>query len=79
MTRSIHGHKVMDFMVELGGLTEAELISAIEAHFGDSQRFHTCKANDLNAQELLAFLKMKGKLVASGSHWQLAAGQQCDH
>ncbi|MGL4474399.1 MAG: YecH family metal-binding protein [Shewanella sp.] len=80
MTQSIHGHKVMDFMVELGPKVELDLIAAIQHQFGASQRFHTCSATDLDVKALLDFLKTKGKLVAiEGEQWQLAAGQKCDH
>lgn len=42
---SIHGHEVLNMMIESGEqYTHASLEAAIKARFGEQARFHTCSA-----------------------------------
>lgn len=59
---SIHGHEVMEMMLESpAGLTRAELEAAVAARFGVAARFHTCSREDLSISELVDFLTDAGK------------------
>ena len=54
MSQSIHGHEVMEMMLEEGGhFTRASLREAIEARFGADARFHTCSASEMDAEALI--------------------------
>ena len=54
---SIHGHEVLNMMIESGEqYTHASLEAAIKARFGEQARFHTCSAEGMTAGELVAFL-----------------------
>ena len=58
---SIHGHEVLNMMIESGEqYSNASLEAAITARFGEQARFHTCSAADMSAAELVAFLAAKG-------------------
>lgn len=57
---SIHGHKVLE-MMQGKSFTEESLISTIQQDFGVDAQFHTCSAQGMDAQALVAFLKDKGK------------------
>ncbi len=57
---SIHGHEVLQ-MMEGNSYTELSLLAAIEQRFGKHAKFHTCSKTDMNASELIAFLKVKAK------------------
>lgn len=81
MTDSIHGHAVMEMMLESRDpFTKASLKSAIEAKFGAQARFHTCSANNLTAEELIDFLAARGKFTEQeGKGFQTDASKICDH
>ena len=52
---SIHGHEVLNMMIESGEqYTHASLEAAIKARFGEQARFHTCSAEGMTAGELVA-------------------------
>lgn len=61
---SIHGHEVLNMMIESGEqYSNASLEAAITARFGEQARFHTCSAEGMTAAELVAFLEAKGSLL----------------
>ena len=57
---SIHGHEVLK-MMDGNDYTEYSLLEAIHKKFGTEARFHTCSSSDMDAKQLIAFLKAKGK------------------
>ena len=64
--------------------TEAQLLTAMQAQFGEEARFHTCSAQDMSATQLIAFLKDKGKFMPAPTSTQVAAftvdqTAVCDH
>lgn len=59
---SIHGHEVLNMMIESGEqYTHASLEAAIKARFGERARFHTCSASGMTAAEL--FSRQKENLL----------------
>ena len=80
MTNQIHGHAVMEMMLETEKIyTDATLIEAIEKRFGTDTSFFTCSASEMNAAELVNFLKSKGKFMPSGEGYILAGNTMCSH
>lgn len=80
MSESIHGHEVMQFMLDQGGsFTRESLHAAIIGHFGASARFHTCSAEGMDAEQLIDFLEQKGKFVANGTGFNTEAEKMCNH
>ena len=66
MRESIHGHQVMEMMAKSAKTySRSELKAEIAAEFGGDVRFHTCKHNDLTADDLIDFLASQGKFVES--------------
>lgn len=57
---SIHGHDVL-YMMEGNNYTETSLLDAIKQKFGPNAEFHTCSKQNMSANELIQFLKSKGK------------------
>ncbi|MBI0027685.1 metal-binding protein [Gilliamella apicola] len=57
---SIHGHEVLQMMAG-NNYTESSLLEAIEKRFGKNAKFHTCSEANMNAEQLICFLKLKGK------------------
>ena len=80
MSQSIHGHEVMEMMLEEGGhFTRASLKEAIEARFGADARFHTCSASEMDVEVLIDFLAKRGKFIESAQGFQTRADKICNH
>lgn len=78
---SIHGHEVLD-MMDGNVYTESSLLDAIHKKFGTEARFHTCSNSDMNAKQLIAFLKVKGKFkpaLADDSQFTVDVRKICQH
>jgi probable metal-binding protein len=76
----IHGHEVLNMMLASGRTyTKASLVEAIEAKFGAEARFHTCSASGMTAEQLVAFLDAKGKLVPQVDGFRTSANLMCQH
>ena len=56
----LHAHEVLH-MMEGNSYSEASLKEAIVKTFGEDQRFYTCSAENMDTDELIVFLKQKGK------------------
>jgi len=80
MSGSIHGHQVMEMMLEQGEpLTPAALKARMQAKFGAEARYHTCSAQNMNADELLIFLENKGKFIHCDTGVTTTAQHICGH
>ena len=60
----LHAHEVLH-MMEGNSYSEASLKEAIVKTFGEDQRFYTCSAENMDIDELIEFLKMKGKFMST--------------
>ena len=75
-----HGHEVLHMMEGHQYKTKAELVAAIETHFGSSERFCTCSATDMTAAQLVDFLSAKGKFKpAEEGSFTVDATKVCKH
>ena len=76
----IHGHEVLKMMLASGKTySKAGLVAEIIQRFGADARFHTCSAEDMTAEQLVAFLDAKGKLVSQAGGIQTSASLMCNH
>jgi probable metal-binding protein len=79
MTPSIHGHEVMRKMIESKqSYTQSALRIAIGEWFGEGARFHTCSANDMTADELIAFLAAREKFSSHDDGFRVDETQICE-
>ncbi|MBM3073159.1 YecH family metal-binding protein [Lelliottia sp. RWM.1] len=77
---SIHGHEVLNMMIESGEqYTEQSLVQAIHTRFGESARFHTCSAQEMTAAELVAFLAARGKFIPVAEGFSTHESKICRH
>lgn len=60
-----HGHEVLR-MMEGNSYTREGLVEAIIDRFGAQERFYTCHAQGLTAEELVEFLEGRGKFIPAG-------------
>lgn len=77
---SIHGHEVMNFMIESGeSYTREALIETIQQKFGAEAQFHTCSAEGMSAEALVDFLQQRGKFVAKDDGFSTDSSKICNH
>ena len=77
---SIHGHEVLNMMLESGErYSQKSLVEAIAARFGDEARFHTCSASEMTAAELVAFLASRGKFIPAEDGFSTHEIKICNH
>lgn len=74
----IHAHEVLH-MMEGNSYTEASLIEAIKTKFGADQTFYACSAENMNIDELIVFLKNKGKFMPVDSGFTVDITKVCNH
>ncbi len=59
----IHGHEVLHMMMEQSYTSKDQLLKDIKTKFGDEERFYTCSASNMTAEELVDFLEKRGKFM----------------
>jgi probable metal-binding protein len=80
MPEPIHGHEVMRMMIESGKVyTPDSLRAAIVERFGAAARFYTCSVDNMTAEELIAFLRARGKFVDDDGGFTTDERKICDH
>lgn len=78
MVEQVHGHEVMRMMMEDGRIyTKATLRAAIDDRFGEGARFYTCSAENMTAEELVAFLESRSKFIQDGEGFRTETGRMC--
>ncbi len=75
--KKIHAHEILR-MMEGNYYTEETLKGAILQQFGTEARFFTCSIENLNADEIIAFLKHKGKFKPSDNGFTMDIDKVCD-
>lgn len=63
----VHGHEVLHMMEGNNYSTKEGLVQAIISKFGPDERFYTCSADGMTAEELVDFLEVRGKFMPSGN------------
>ena len=74
----LHAHEVLH-MMEGNSYSEASLKEAIVKTFGEHQRFYTCSADNMEVDELIGFLKRKGKFMPAGEEFTVDISKVCSH
>lgn len=73
-----HGHEVLA-MMQGKAFTEEGLLTAIIERFGENERFYTCSAENLTAQELIDFLKEHGKFMPMNDGFTVDTTKVCNN
>lgn len=74
----IHAHEVLR-MMEGNSYTELSLKEAIINRFGKGQRFYTCSAENMDVDNLIIFLKKKGKFMPADEGFTVDMTKVCNH
>lgn len=78
MNKEIHGHEVMEMMLESGkSYTKESLKIEIENKFGEDARFYTCSAQGLTSEALIEFLEDRGKFFADPEGFNTSQDVMC--
>ena len=80
MKKSIHGHKVIEMMLKSNReYNLAELLEEIHLAFGTNAFFHTCSNSNMTAEELVSFLREKGKFIDTENGFKINRDLICHH
>ena len=80
MSNSIHGHEVMQMMIDSGkSYTKESLEQEMIEKFGSDTTFYTCSAQGMSAKELVDFLEKKGKFFGTDEGFQTSQESICNH
>ena len=80
MSDSIHGHDVMQMMITSDkAYTKESLRADIVSKFGQDARFHTCSAQNMDAEQLIAFLEARGKFSPQDEGFKTDPDKICNH
>jgi len=75
-----HGHDVLHMMEGNSYATKESLVQAIIEKFGTEERFHTCSAEGMTAEELVDFLEQRGKFQpAQQEGFTVDTSKICNH
>jgi probable metal-binding protein len=78
MPEQVHGHEVMRMMIDDGRVhTKATLRAAIAERFGEGTKFYTCSAENMTADELVAFLESRSKFIHEGKGFRTELDRMC--
>ena len=78
--REAHAHDVLQMMATSGiTYTRESLVQAVLEQFGEDTRFHTCAGQGMNAEEIVAFIEARGKLMGPEDDLRLDPSKQCSH
>lgn len=73
-----HGHEVLA-MMQGNSYTLESLLKAIHDKFGTEERFYTCHAENLTAEELIEFFISHGKFMPMGGGFTMNPERVCNH
>ena len=77
---SYHGHDVLHFLLEAEqAFSREEILTQVTERFGASARFHTCSAEGMDVERLLALLLSRGKIVPHDGGYVVAGHRICQH
>lgn len=75
-----HGHDVLHMMEGNSYTTKESLVKAIIEKFGAEERFHTCSAEGMTAEELVDFLAARNKFKPSNEDaFTVDSTRICNH
>ena len=74
----LHAHEVLH-MMKGNSDSDLSLQKAISDKFGEDQRFYTCSAVNMDIDELIEFLKMKGKFMSTDEGFTVDITKVCNH
>jgi len=80
MMNQIHGHEVIAMMTSSNQpYTRESLKAALIAKFGADSRFHTCSAENMDADAMIDFLAARGKFMETVGGLAINPAKVCNH
>ncbi len=80
MPQSIHGHEVLEaILAHPGPVARAELAARMAEAHGADARYHTCSADDMPFDGLMAFLLERGKITETAAGVVAHREEMCQH
>jgi probable metal-binding protein len=79
-TIEIHGHEVLEMMIQTGlSYSNESLKAAIDQKFGSEARFYICSDSGMSASELIDTLWAKDKFTGTPEAYVFDPVNRCDH
>jgi len=79
-SHQVHGHAVIDLVADHPQGVEREIIfKIVTQEHGESVRFKTCSAENMDFPQLLAFLEEKNKIQIRGTLLFPGNSPACEH
>ena len=79
-TPSIHGHTLLNHILDLGGSESLTTLRKwADTTHGSDARYHTCSAQELTYEGLLQFLLERNKIEICGARISVIADHVCSH
>ena len=77
---TIHGHEIIELVSNHpDGIRLSQLAGDVVERFGQGATFHTCSAQGLDIDRLLAFLEVRGKVRITGGVVFPGGSPACKH
>lgn len=80
MAANVHGHVILERIIEAGGQMSLSGLRdfALQSH-GSDATYYTCSASAMSFDEILAFLSARGKIDVQGDQVVVFAEKMCRH
>jgi probable metal-binding protein len=80
MAADIHGHAILEHLIEAGGVLSLSALRAFaQATHGSDATYHTCSASQMSFDQLLEFLATRNKVTILGEQVTVHAENLCRH
>ena len=80
MNKTFHGHEVIQMVSTSGeSYTRASLRAAIVERFGKDATFYSCSESDMSPDEMIDFLKARGKFIEGDDEFAFNHEGACNH
>ncbi|HMA97123.1 MAG TPA: YecH family metal-binding protein [Polyangiaceae bacterium] len=80
MTQEVHGHEVLERIINAGGVMPlSQLRSSAATAFGTDAQYYTCSARGMSFDDLLGFLVQRQKISVVGENVTVHAESMCQH
>ena len=79
MGANVHGHVILEHIIEVGGTISLTDLEAFAASHGSDATYYTCSASSMNFDGLMQFLTSRGKVRLEGDTVTVFPEKMCQH
>jgi probable metal-binding protein len=79
MQATVHGHVILEHIIEVGGKIPLAELKAFAASHGSDATYYTCSASSMSFEGLMQFLESRGKVRLEGDTVTVFPEKMCQH